>query len=113
MDLFVLIDFFMLGAGIYFIISAVRMITQKVIPVKILLPKEKQKFTCSDVDGYIAYMKYRFLAVAILVTAGSVLVVLSDFVTDLGVGYFIGFVMVLGSLIYLAVISGKSAKTYY
>lgn len=70
----------MFGCGSYCLFQAVQLArTGKLPKNSILLSKERPLSKCLDPEGFIAYMKPRFLTFSILIVLTTLLSILNDF----------------------------------
>lgn len=69
-----------LGCGLYCLYQSVQLIRTGTLPSNsILLSKERPLSQCLDPEGFIAYMKPRFLIFSVLMVLSSLVSILNDF----------------------------------
>ena len=112
-----MLDLIALACGIYCLYTWLKLvITKKLFPNGLLVPKDKSVKDCLDEEGYIAYISPRLGVLAIFTTVYGAFFTLNDNLAQPILAYpwnLAPLVVVIGVLVWYAVCNGKANKDYF
>lgn len=116
-DMNLMLDLFALACGIYCLYAFLRLlVTKKLFPNGLLVPKEKKVSDCTDEQAFIACMMPPLATVAVVTTAYGVVMLFNDLLETPLLPYPWPLAMlpvVLAALVWYAVRNSRANRTWF